>query len=456
MASDRSLETASHERAPSATNASVSSQSSTSLSNRIPSGYTIPDPASVEEHGRTFNAYREGKYFLPNDALEQERLDLAHDMWRLIMDDDLSWAPFEDEPVNVLDIGTGTGIWAIEFAQQHPASHVVGTDISMIQPPPESIPSNCSFERDDVEEEWVFDRVFDYIHLRAMLTCFNDHVGVLQRIYNNLRPGGWVEYHEYLPEIFGKDDVSQQAMETSAVFEWSERAVRGAARFGRDMKIARQYKQLLINNGFVDVVEKKVLAPNNPWPTDPRQRRIGQYMQANTLELLGAVSIKMLQGDGMTMEQIEEYIPRVRESVLDPSLHLYSTMYIVYGRKPFEAENTVDLDDPDKHKHVDSAQVISGTSVSERTPHSTEEVFSFPQPQVEMIKEKTKGDEEEEATVPPAIVTTSDEQATLEEPEKATKSGLEETTPLTEALAGASQEVSKVKIKPVKTAQSSI
>jgi ubiquinone/menaquinone biosynthesis C-methylase UbiE len=141
---------------------------------------------SVEEHGRTFNAYRKGKYLLPNDALEQERLDMAHEMWRLVMYGDLSWVPFEDEPESVLDIGTGTGIWAIEFAQQQPASHVIGTDISLIQPADDNIPSNCSFERDDVKDQWVFDRLFDYIHLRAMLTCFNDHVGVLQNIYENL------------------------------------------------------------------------------------------------------------------------------------------------------------------------------------------------------------------------------------------------------------------------------
>lgn len=32
----------------------------------------------MEEYGRTFNAYREGKYLLPNDGDEQDRLDLQH------------------------------------------------------------------------------------------------------------------------------------------------------------------------------------------------------------------------------------------------------------------------------------------------------------------------------------------------------------------------------------------
>jgi methylase of polypeptide subunit release factors len=33
----------------------------------------------------------------------------------------------------VLDIGTGTGIWAIDFADEHPEAEVIGTDLSPIQ-----------------------------------------------------------------------------------------------------------------------------------------------------------------------------------------------------------------------------------------------------------------------------------------------------------------------------------
>lgn len=305
---------------------------------RKPTGFTIPDPVSVEEHGRTFNAYREGKYFLPNDALEQERLDLAHEMWRLLLFGDLAWVPFSDEPRQVLDIGTGTGIWAIEFAQQHPASHVIGTDISLIQPPEGNIPANCTFERDDVEEEWVFDRLFDYVHLRAMLTCFNDHVGVIQRIYHNMRPGGWVEYHDYDPEVFGKDEANQQDLLTAPIWDWSQRVFKGAAKFGRDMMVARRYKKLLMDAGFVDVTEKIVLAPNKPWSDDPRERRIGQYMQANSIEMIGGVSAKLLQASGMSLEESEDLINRCRECFQSKELHLYSRMYVVYGRKPSEGD----------------------------------------------------------------------------------------------------------------------
>jgi methylase of polypeptide subunit release factors len=60
-------------------------------------------------------------------------------------------APVKQDVQNVLDIGTGTGLWAIEFgacqsiatsmqdaklssADKHPSAIVIGTDLSPIQP----------------------------------------------------------------------------------------------------------------------------------------------------------------------------------------------------------------------------------------------------------------------------------------------------------------------------------
>ena len=134
--------------------ADVSRQNATDPSDRMSSGSTIPDPHSVEEGGRTWQAYREGTYFLPNDALEQDRLDMQHYLYKLLLDDKLFWAPLQGQPANVLDIGTGTGIWATEFAELNPESNVIGTDLSQIQPT-HAAPPNCSFVREDVEDNWT-------------------------------------------------------------------------------------------------------------------------------------------------------------------------------------------------------------------------------------------------------------------------------------------------------------
>lgn len=61
------------------------------------------------------------------------RLDLHHEIMRLAWQNDLFRAPIT-EPHRILDIGIGTGIWAIDMADKFPMANVIGTDLSPIQP----------------------------------------------------------------------------------------------------------------------------------------------------------------------------------------------------------------------------------------------------------------------------------------------------------------------------------
>ena len=65
------------------------------------------------ENGRRYHKFREGRYNFPNDDVEQEREDMKHAMVKLLCQQ-LHFAPIGDNPQQILDIGTGTGIWAIE------------------------------------------------------------------------------------------------------------------------------------------------------------------------------------------------------------------------------------------------------------------------------------------------------------------------------------------------------
>ena len=81
------------------------------------------------ENGRRYHAYRAGRYMLPNDEKEQERLDLMHHVFRLALRGDLCLTQL-DAPMKILDIGTGTGIWAIQMADEFPAAQVIGTEVT--------------------------------------------------------------------------------------------------------------------------------------------------------------------------------------------------------------------------------------------------------------------------------------------------------------------------------------
>lgn len=69
------------------------------------------------ENGRRYNAYREGEYMGPNDEREQDRMDLHHHIYRLVVGGALFRAPINPSSARILDLGTGTGIWALEIAE---------------------------------------------------------------------------------------------------------------------------------------------------------------------------------------------------------------------------------------------------------------------------------------------------------------------------------------------------
>ena len=59
-----------------------------------------------------------------------------------------------------------------------------------------SVPPDCKFEIDDVEDDWTYTRQPDYVHGRAMFTCFNDPKTVFQKAYDALAPGGYFEMQD--------------------------------------------------------------------------------------------------------------------------------------------------------------------------------------------------------------------------------------------------------------------
>lgn len=72
------------------------------------------------ENGRRYHSFREGTYNFPNDDVEQEREDMKHAMVKLLCSQKLHFSPLGEHPQQILDMGTGTGIWAIESELTRP------------------------------------------------------------------------------------------------------------------------------------------------------------------------------------------------------------------------------------------------------------------------------------------------------------------------------------------------
>jgi hypothetical protein len=97
------------------------------------------------EHGRRYHAYKSGQYFFPNDESELERMDIEHHNQGLQLGA-LHLAPLHMLR-EILDLGTGSGIWVIDMADKYPSAVVIGTDLSPMQP--SLVPPNVRFEVDD-------------------------------------------------------------------------------------------------------------------------------------------------------------------------------------------------------------------------------------------------------------------------------------------------------------------
>jgi tRNA1(Val) A37 N6-methylase TrmN6 len=94
-----------------------------------------------------------------------------------------SLVPISKASQNVLDVGTGTGIWAIEFAETYPSVSIISTDLSPTQP---NFP-NLQFEVDDSNDTWTFARKFDFIHYRQMHMALEER-HLFQQSFEALEP----------------------------------------------------------------------------------------------------------------------------------------------------------------------------------------------------------------------------------------------------------------------------
>jgi methylase of polypeptide subunit release factors len=56
---------------------------------------------------------------------------MHHEILLHVLGDNLYLAPLEN-PQAILDVGTGTGIWAVEVAEKFPDCEVIGTDIRYV------------------------------------------------------------------------------------------------------------------------------------------------------------------------------------------------------------------------------------------------------------------------------------------------------------------------------------
>ncbi|KAF5620070.1 methyltransferase [Fusarium sp. NRRL 52700] len=300
--------------------------------------------------GRSFHSERHNtEYFTPNDEQQRNSIDITHHVLTLLLDGKLTLVPLKDDiqvsnPTShrnmlgktdklkrVLDVGTGTGIWAIDFADEHPNAEVIGTDLSPIQP--SWVPPNVKFELEDATKDWNWpENHFDLVHVRFLMGAIVDWGTLFKEASHCCKPGGFIESGEINPTFYS-DDGSIDNVE--ALQTWNRLVVESGKGFGRSFTDIENDVQLFRDAGLVDVQSFDFKVPIGGWPKDEKMRKVGQFLRASIEnDLEGYTMMVWHQIMKWPEDEYQVFLMNMRKAFKDKRIHGYMRVRYVYGCKP--------------------------------------------------------------------------------------------------------------------------
>jgi len=294
-------------------------------------------------------------YLWTADDQENARLDAQHHM---LSDIAFSGFPYlapvaqvlgpRGEGKAVLDLGTGSGIWAIDMALRFPEARVLGVDLA---PKMRSVPGNCRLEKHDINaglEKW--DGQFDYVHTRLISSGIRDYPLMLSRIAPLLHPGGLLELAEWDFRIYTSShepraQVPRGEPGHSYIAEWLWALREAGAGRGGHMDAANLMEGWVRGMGvWEDVGYRDVwIAISGPTGETPEEKAhntaMWERMKEDARHFAAAARPALAQR--MDPEYLEELMQGLQREVEQGTEPLYTRMQVVWGRKKAEAPKEV-------------------------------------------------------------------------------------------------------------------
>ncbi|EPE30978.1 S-adenosyl-L-methionine-dependent methyltransferase [Glarea lozoyensis ATCC 20868] len=233
---------------------------------------------SVEENGRNYHKYKEGKYYLPND---------------------------ENVP---------------SISEPEPESGQLNSQKNI---PIVSVPANLTFEVDDIEDAWVYSHQFSYIHGRLMAFALKNPLEVFKKAFKSLSPGGYFEMQDLNLPIKALDN----SLEGTTMQRISELLLSTVAKVGLDPTTTGRYKKMMEEVGFVDIKEVVIEWPIGTWAKGAYHKKLGRWfrrdMEVGTEGILMGLFTRVI---GMTREEVLELVVELKREMRDPKIHAYQPL----------------------------------------------------------------------------------------------------------------------------------
>jgi ubiquinone/menaquinone biosynthesis C-methylase UbiE len=215
-------------------------------------------------------------YLLPKDAQEDERLRFQHYALHHAFSNHYL-APISPDTRTILDVGSGTGIWAIDMAQQFPHAHIIGVDITLTSLP-HTLPNTCLFAQADILQGLPFPACqFDFTHQRLLVGAIpaSHWSQVVRELVRVTRPQGWIELLEV------GTTVQNAGAATERLLSWVRETSQAR---GIDMAMVTQLGDFLKHAGCQAVEAQDIPVPLGSWAG-----RSGEMLKLDAIRVFQAM-----------------------------------------------------------------------------------------------------------------------------------------------------------------------
>ncbi|ORX34742.1 S-adenosyl-L-methionine-dependent methyltransferase [Kockovaella imperatae] len=207
-----------------------------------------------------------------------------------------------------IDVGSGSGIWALEMAKEFPEVQWTGLDLFAIERRP-SQPSNVEYVKGNVLTGLDFpDGHFDIVHARHLITAVQNWRPVIDELVRITKPGGLIISVEICFPITVYNGTEEDTLKLAPGFAACHNVFMAAFKArGTDLLPGYTVATLLREHASVkETGQLESIFPFTPCTDDPNAIEAGRIMKENVLSMPESTRQIFMSKPGVTEEQFQQ------------------------------------------------------------------------------------------------------------------------------------------------------